>query len=92
MWLEMSIIWSYLFGSMWFLLCSFLRAPTSDGFGPQKRKALVEQEEEDVDEETLYELFDRDILRINSRLLDLVLENFVVGFLGFYFYCYQLFE
>ena len=34
MWLEMGILWSYLFGTMWFLFCSFLRAPTSDGFGP----------------------------------------------------------
>ena len=36
----------------------------------------------------MIELFDRDILRMNERLLDLVLENFVVGYLGFYFYSY----
>ena len=40
----------------------------------------------------MYELFDLDTLRINSRLLDLVQDNWTVGYLGYYFYVYQISE
>lgn len=40
----------------------------------------------------MYELFDLDTLRINERLLDLVSNNWTVGYIGYYFYLYQLFD
>ena len=85
----MSLIWSYIFGSMSFLLSSFFRAPTAEGFGPVKRKRLMERES-DID--TYDELVDRDMLRINSRLVEMFIDTFTTCYIGVYFYMYPYLE
>ena len=40
----------------------------------------------------MHELFNLDTLRIHERLLDLVLDNWAVAYLGYYFYLYKLFD
>ena len=87
----MSILWSYLFGAMFFLLCSYMRSPTSDGFEPKERKKQLASEN-DIEEEQKQELYNLDTLRINEKLLALVLNNWTLGFLGLYFYLYHLFD
>ena len=87
----MSILWSYLFGAMFFLFCSYLRSPTSDGFEPKERKNQLASKY-DIEEEQRQELYNLDTLRINEKLLALVLNNWTLGFLGIYFYFYQLFD
>ena len=88
LWLEGVIIWSYIFGTMTFLCLQFVRAPTTAGFERFKREREKEREEDD----TFEELIDKDILKINSRLLDLFNENWTTCFLGTYLYMYPYLE
>jgi len=48
--------------------------------------------EREGDDDTYDELIDRDILRINSGLLDMFNDNFSTAFLGIYFYMYPYLE
>ena len=49
-------------------------------------------EREEDDDGAYDELVDRDILRINSQLLDMFLDNFSLSYLGIYFYMYPYLE
>merc|ERR1712038_516804 len=87
LWVEMSLIWSQIFGTMTFLTCQFLKSPNSSDIETLKRKRVMERQREE-DNDTYDELTDRDILRINSGLLDMFNDNHTTCFLGVYFHMY----
>jgi hypothetical protein len=64
---------------MWFLLWSFFKAPGTDGFRSSNQKKEMEKAENEDDE--LF-VIDRDMLRINARLLDLINETITTCFMG----------